>query len=736
MKTKYDRNLSGPALRRANGMTLLDVLLAIVIFAVGMLALASLQGNLTRSSADANSRTVAANLAEEILEQMRTYEQLASAADVDAYQDIATHTRTETRGGIDYTVDITVEDWYFLPNGEDVTKDTGDLPSGQDTTISSFKNVILDVSWTGNEFQIGDGTATTGRLGSGSFAVSGIIASVPTMGAARVAAEDDGELGTPQVTYTPGEAPDIMAVRVGDGKFKESTTPEPVVRRRDKLVETWFDVITYNTALNPNIFIRREEFVAISCECEIKASGPARLPTIWTGVEYQEGELVTKTYGVQSSKGKQQSQYCDVCCRDHHDTSASGLKYRPTNSSSSSAFSGNHPHYDRVYVDGVGAQWVEAVADGDTYLEACRLVRKDGFFRVAQDFDLNEINVFPENYLTVSQDVSNYSNYVRGIANKELGGYDTGLTATAQPANAVLTFDGNSVENLSEVPSADSVALSTQLQSRGIYVDYLNNLLRDTLDNCFGDGSGECEAPDATSPYELYPFFDVQVTHLATWSENKPNCPIDISNEALDGLPDTQSNEALCAQGGQKCYSRGRAEIDEYVTSGRSAGVSTIETGNAGLISTLPITASPTPAYDSRDLYLSANGGTELPDCVNPVISGVFNNESDTSDPAIAILEGSPDRVDCSGSLGTFQCVLPPGFTGTATLTITNYQYPRDPLNPEAPIVDLYVCSNNSVLTPVSYKIESVHGFNEAVFALPNVTTGDASITITQQSCQ
>jgi hypothetical protein len=383
----------------------------------------------------------------------------------------------------------------------------------------------------------------------------------------------------------------------------------------------------------------------------------------------------------------------------------------------------------------VGAQWVEAVADGDTYLEACRLVRKDGFFRVAQDFDLNEINVFPENYLTTSPDISNYSNYVRGIANNELGSYDSGLTAPTQPANAELTFDGNDTTNLSDVPSSGSVVPTTQLQSRGIYVDHLNSLLEETLDNCFGSGTGECEAPDATSPYELYPFFDVQVTHLSTWFEDKPNCPIHISNEELDGLPDTQSNQALCAQGGQKCYSRGLAQIDEYITIGRSSGISTIETGNVGLISTLPITASPTPVHDSSGLYLSANGGIDQPACINPVISGTFDSESDSSDPAVAILTGSPDRVDCSGSLGTFQCVLPPGFFGTATLTITNYQSARDPAFPDTPGPDLYVCSNNTVLTPVSFQVESVAGFNEAVFVMPNVTTGGASITITKTQC-
>ena len=39
------------------GFNLLEVLIGIAIFVIGMMALASLQGNLTRSASDANART-------------------------------------------------------------------------------------------------------------------------------------------------------------------------------------------------------------------------------------------------------------------------------------------------------------------------------------------------------------------------------------------------------------------------------------------------------------------------------------------------------------------------------------------------------------------------------------------------------------------------------------------------------------------------------------------------------
>ena len=40
-------------------------------------------------------------------------------------------------------------------------------------------------------------------------------------------------------------------------------------------------------------------------------------PTVWEGYEYTEAEFVSKAYG--ESANNQQSEFCDLCCRDHHD---------------------------------------------------------------------------------------------------------------------------------------------------------------------------------------------------------------------------------------------------------------------------------------------------------------------------------------------------------------------------------------------------------------------------------
>lgn len=58
-------------MRQKRGFTLIEVLIAVVIFGVGLLAVASLQGVARKASYEAVQRTTATHLAESLLERMR-----------------------------------------------------------------------------------------------------------------------------------------------------------------------------------------------------------------------------------------------------------------------------------------------------------------------------------------------------------------------------------------------------------------------------------------------------------------------------------------------------------------------------------------------------------------------------------------------------------------------------------------------------------------------------------------
>ena len=86
------------------------------------------------------------------------------------------------------------------------------------------------------------------------------------------------------------------------------------------------------------------------------------------------------------------------------------------------------------------------------------------------------------------------------------------------------------------------------MRSRSIYLDTMNSSLQTHIDDCFGSGDpNDCALADPTlhSVYEFYPFFDIQVTRLARWSEIMANDPVDITNEEIDN----------------RGYSRGRADL-------------------------------------------------------------------------------------------------------------------------------------------------------------------------------
>jgi prepilin-type N-terminal cleavage/methylation domain-containing protein len=405
---------------QAVGFTLIEVLVGIVIFALGMLALAQLQGSLARNSTDSNARTVAANIAEETVETARRFSQITSDGVNTAYNDIVDGTETITRGGNSYTV-ATDETGYYYSNGSFTT--TPPLGAAR----PDMKLVEVTVTWNGSqEFQVDETTQTTGRLGSGSIVLRDVISSITSPSGGKVSLGTNGDNSfAPPVDYNPGQNPDIVSIQLGENKFKESTTPLPDVIRADELVETRFDVVTYSQDDSGATFLRREEFRAVSCECTLRAGdseGEGGLrPTVWNGYEYTEGEFVSKPWGEEANN--QQSEFCGICCRDHHDGGtgsndgeseydpASSL-YNPFRSSedyhASGAFSGDHLHYNRD----ANGNLALADSDGDTYEEACRMIRKDGFWRIAQDLRQEGLNAFPASYLDDEAEVGAYSDYV------------------------------------------------------------------------------------------------------------------------------------------------------------------------------------------------------------------------------------------------------------------------------------------------------------------------------------
>jgi prepilin-type N-terminal cleavage/methylation domain-containing protein len=610
------------------GYTLIEVLIGILVFALGMMALAQLQGNLSKASAEANARTVALNIAEEEIEALRSFSQLTDITDESAaaFDDIVSFTKPVSRGGLEYTVTAAVTPYYYDPGDAGIGSFTPIKPH-PDMVYADLKRLEMTVSWGIGEdaqsFQI-DGNNATTAMGTGSVTLTDLISSFTTTTGGKIITNGTEGLYAPPVTYNPGQNPDIVSIQLGPTKFKESTTPLPDVVRDNELVETRFDVVTYSQDASGATFLRREEFRALSCECTLQVPSTSEQgglrPTIWDGNEYVEGEFVSKPYGI--SANNQQSVFCDLCCRDHHDggigeNDVAGdpgrSRYSPFRNSSeyydaSHGLNGDHPHYWR---DNRG-NLVLAESHGDNYLESCRMIRKDGFWRIAQDLRQEGLNAFPGDYLDDSAEVTTYSRYVTGAVSdyeEQMEGkdqYELGppLLMLPQEASPAVHFPASIPENPTVM--APGGVVEQQLRARGIYIDYMSDELRARI-NCLDlGGSGPaCDVPAVTTALEIIPFYDVQLTWLARWTEEPSNIPIDVSNEAI--VSDNQ-------------HSRGLAEL----VSGTGDPIinSEVHIGNLGLTGTDPIDPWYTSQLADYELFARAEDSSTPPQLSGIVISG------------------------------------------------------------------------------------------------------------------
>lgn len=664
---------------RQGGFSLFEILVAIVVFAIGMLALSQYQGSLTRSSAIAAARTNAMHLAEQIIEQRRAFGLMgasADPADPPSYEEIVGSSYTLERGGLQFFVTETVTDLFH-------NRSTDSFSTVDETgskTYSDMKVLTVNVSWDPEgesvlpPFRIDRSqTISVADMAAGEVTLSSAIKSTVNKAGSIVLSQKTKLPALPLRPYEPGSNPDVVSINLGNSRFKESLTPEPRVITRDELVETTFDVITFSQSGDDATFLRREEFRVVSCRCELQAPPEAAedggyRPTLWAADEYADGERVAKATGL--AIGSQQSQFCDICCQDHHD-GGSGEQdvdsdpgrslYDPWRDTgdywASGTFSGDHKHYDR---DRRG-NLVLADEAGDAYYESCRLVRKDGYWRVAQDLRREALTVFPFDYLDQPSEVSVYSGYVTDGVNSYLdqasGNYPQASPPPSMPAPASGTFPASTT-----VPTYTG-DLTQQLRSRGVYVDFMSSDLRAVI-ACLEAGftALSCSQIDGNpikldrasgdNILELVPFFDLQLTWLTRWTESPANNPVDVSNQAL-------------ATG--NTHSRGVARR------GGGAGVATVyassHKGNLGLTDTDPID----PEFDAqvRAADIRVEALTENPPPPVQTIEITGHITSGINGVQATKVEITASEALCNRTPDGFSCWVS---GGSPTITVSNYK--------------------------------------------------------------
>lgn len=511
---------------QVKGFALIEVLIAVVVLAFGLLALAALQSSLIRASAESKAQSVALSLAKDRLDELRAYDGIAGyqAIQDEAYAQVDGDpgtAGTQAIGGVLYSRKVTVERFTQAAGTFSLSgSDSGAVGADR----NEFKRVSVEVKWTDpngvDQFIVVEDAvaaldpADSAKLGK-SLANTG-----PRPARVRI--------------VNPDSVDGVIPIALGGSDATAATNPKPIIEGGKKgsaeFIETRFDVLTY-AALSREFAQAQAkvETVVVGCQCRRDSgSVDGYRPTFWDGQRYVPPEKAKYTsFGTSSTTA--QSPYCTVCCRDHQDESIAAGKaavspYRVA--------ANGHSHEVLS-----GTTWT-AVGAGGIYSEACRLIRVDGVLTVAADPYNESYNLVPTGTTKDSlADVPTPSSTGEASYKSFVLSYVEDRYVKSPPASdAAAKLKFNTRWTPSPLAVATTVGLNTPtsvdlknpdkrwLHSRGLYVDYLEPAARAAVDrairNCKGTGEADpSNAQKRDCVLRVLPFTTINLTEIAEWSE-------------------------------------------------------------------------------------------------------------------------------------------------------------------------------------------------------------------------
>ncbi|MFC3203834.1 prepilin-type N-terminal cleavage/methylation domain-containing protein [Alteromonas oceani] len=557
------------------GFSLIEVMIASLIIMLGVTGFVTLQSAYMRSDADTNLRQVALQLAQEKFDDLRQFEVVETTAGVSAYNDIANNAGGAIASGpVDVTIGSdgksyqfvrswTVADQYFVDTSGDGVEDTwmdaatlGALGLGVPVTPAQ-KQVTVTVGWADI-----DGNNLT-------VAMDGNFAPVTAGRSFQASNETDNAKVQPEVAYTPGLAPDVISYDLGNNESIETSKPVPDISNKGANNVVQFETIRYESNAQISEKLEQEDFLSVNCSCKLAGTGTGYTPamTVLDGGEMvvERGSKVTKDVGVVADS--KQPALCDVCCRDHHDTSSmvSNENYYRAE--------GGLPHKHYSYQG--GGSFTLASSVGDVYNEACRFKRIDGFYELYPDWQLIDIIEFESTYLNTTTALDGYRAYTEGVIASEING--------SLPPSKPIDRD-------IKVPAG-----GYQLIARGIYLDRMTTSHLNAVKAKLAANDPDWKA--------IVPFYDVNLTLLSGWQSD--NAPIaTVTNEPVQTVIDPANNY-------YGTYSRGRAEA-------LSDGIANIAVSayanNAGITGTDPVSPAEYSAQltdNSLQVEVNSKASTE-----------------------------------------------------------------------------------------------------------------------------
>lgn len=615
--------------QRVRGFSLLEVLIAVVVLSTGLLALAALQGSLTRSSADAKVRGRIAAVLATRMEGLRNAGYLnptmaVGANDLNCVSGIpAWLCEAEAEAGLavgTLTIAQDVRIWTTTGTAAFAVGTAGPKDP-------QFKRVQLVARWTD-----ANGDSTRRLALSTDISPLGL-----EEGLLPPPDEFSSDSTRPIARFdNPAGLGVIPVAMSATGQDTAATNPKPEILGKggnQAIVGTRFSVLTYtNEGSSTARLQKRVDNEVIRCRCKygaLTATGAngtpivpqfmrtPQWPAVWTGSKYEvfTPTNVTAAAGVGPNAGEdpdaigEQSENCTACCRDHHDASAKSPKFDPERALR--APSDQQNHYSRA---GDSLVVADRAASG-SYLEVCRMVLVDGVVRTAADLYNRHFGLLQ----TTSGDNPNTpaveSNMgATGVPNaaKALTYGDFVKEALAQwegivapislPSPAPANTDKTNIEpvyvkhGLAKT-SPERIAITAPkpvderyLHARGLYLDYLEPAARTLITEVLADtaAGGRCDATrfagasriECILPY--LPIAAINLTELAFWQPENAD-PVDYYalGTEIDNVLTVQTGSALIYNPTQPF--RGRVNARGVPADPDGEAASSIGKSNAGV---------------------------------------------------------------------------------------------------------------------------------------------------------
>jgi len=477
-----------PSRGQLRGFSLIEVMLAVLVLSIGILAVSKLQTSLLRSGADANNRSIAASIAQQKVDDLRRFVHLNSSTPGIGWDAIAVNGNLKypaslafdhiadnkggriqassiTVGGQAYNLTWSIADYHFDGAGSTATPITPDA--------STLKIAHVKVTWD----SVG---STTNNVVSFDTALYGYNLKNTAL------AGSPASSGAGEVNLT-SSADEIFDNGNGSSFGHEEIAPE--ISNKGSSILTKTVSTTFRTI--DRVILTRDEFRTVACPCK---NGPNNTEQIYyvpswdnvnknrTDVQSLRNDTITKTaIAPIGGDASTIANECTLCCEQ-----------------------------------GLGA-------DGDPggSNKICRLKLIGGRLFMYDPWKPIGFNIIPESFFTEGQTIngsttgvttteanrSSYVNYLGTLIRQVLLNYTTtaqlyALTTVDTTFPITATFNDGSINHALFNSGADR-----QLQARVLYLDLP------------AQGSYEGTTYTATNiPLERIPFFELNLTKLAGWT--------------------------------------------------------------------------------------------------------------------------------------------------------------------------------------------------------------------------